>query len=903
MINQTLGFCLILIIFAFSVANGQQASEHTVSIKLEDITIVDALKAIDNKLPSVAFFFTDSLLPESKVNFSFSNHPLENTLTEILKGSGYSYVLYRDYGIVIAPERKINQNYSSEYYVALEAGLETQEEDKNIITVGNLDQISPDGNSLISGTVIDQETGDPVIGATILLKQTQNGTATDFNGDFELNLTPGNYDLQFQYIGYQARELSVNIISRGSFVVELEKSAVLLDEVVVQARARDENVASSQSGVSRISTKEIEKLPSFMGEIDIVKGLLLQPGVSTVGEGASGFNVRGGDADQNLIMLDEGILFNATHALGFFSSFNPDMVNDAVLYKGNAPPKYGGRLASVLNINLRDGNFEKMQLRGGIGLASGRLTLETPLIKDKTSLILGARSTYSNWILKTIPVPEVQNSSVSFNDLNLRLTHRFDARNNLSLSLYRSGDAFNYAGDFGFNYQSILGQINYRSILTDKILSTTSVVWGKYNSNQTDDKGFDAASLSIGADHYKFKQNFSYNIARLNLEGGISSILYLVNPGAILPFSDVSIIANKALDNEKGLESAIYAGGDYTISQRWSVSGGLRWTLFQYLGPQTMYEYENPQSPSEFEIIGTKDFTQTFIAKFQHLQPRISARFRLDANSSLKVAYGRTVQYLNQISNSDTPTPTNIWQLSNQYVPPKLAHNFSIGYFNNFDNNNWITSLEVFYRNIDQLFDYKDFADLIVNEHLETELLPGIGRAAGVELGIKKQLGPVNGWVNYTYSRSERKVAGINNNQWYFSNFDKPHDFAIVTNFELNKRNTFTLNFNYSSGRPTTIPFNRFAIGDYHAALNYTDRNTLRIPDYHRLDISYTVGQSLRKSKKFKTSWTFAVYNIYSRRNAFSVFMVQNAFGRPEINRLAILGSAFPSVTFNFELK
>ena len=400
----------------------------------------------------------------------------------------------------------------------------------------------------------------------------------------------------------------------------------------------------------------------------------------------------------------------------------------------------------------------------------------------------------------------------------------------------------------------------------------------------------------------KIKENLNFTFDNLILDAGVSYIKYQVNPGILEPHGENSVVIPATVSTEEGREVALYSDAKFQISPRFSISGGLRYTLYQFLGPREMYTYEMPEAPTIEQLVGREILDKKIIHQESLLQPRFSARYLLDGSTSTKIGYARTSQYINQISNTDTPTPTSIWQLANQYIPSQLSHNFSIGYFKNFEENIWNTGLEVYYRSIDRLIDYRDFADLVANDHLETELLQGVGKAYGIELSLKKQVGVLHGWLNYTFSRSLRKVEGINNKEWYPSNFDKPHDLSIVTNYQINKRNVISLNFTYSTGRAITIPIDRHPIEGNIVILNYSDRNAFRAPDYHRLDVSYTLGQGFRKSRKFKTSWTFSVYNLYARRNAFSVFVVGENLFTPKIRRLSVLGNAFPSLTFNFEL-
>ncbi len=833
----------------------------------------------------------------------YQNTALAAVLSDLLRDTPLGFLFYRDYLVVIADRAALNQNRPVTFYQALQESIDaatlpaTQQE----MVIGRVEDVSPSG-ATVTGTVTDADTDEPIVGATLLIQETGQGTATDENGDYALQLNSGSYTLLLQYIGYSERKIPARVISSGRLDLQLNKGSILLDEVVVEAKKRDENIQSAQVGVSRITIREIEKLPSFLGEVDLIKALLQQPGVSTIGEGSSGFNVRGGTVDQNLILIDEGMIFNSSHALGFFGAFNPDILSGAVLHKSNIPGKYGGRLASVLDVNIREGNFEKLRLKGGLGIVSSRITLEGPLKKNKTSFLLSGRSTYSDWVLRRIKIPEVRTSSAFFYDANVKLTHRFNERNFIALSAYSSTDDFTYADQFGFDYQSRMGQLSYRSAISDQILSTFSAVYSSYISNQYDLEGTNQSRLQTGNHYLKLKENIHYSREQLEIDAGISMINYEVEPGTLQPEGPISTVIPGKVHDEKGRESALYTDVSYALSPRWTVSGGLRFTLYQFLGPREMFTYQDPANPSTEEITGTRHFTDKVIHHESLLQPRLSARYLLNAASSLKGGYSRTSQYINQISNNDTPTPTSLWQLSNQYIPSQLSHNFSLGYFRNFQENIWHTSLEVYYRAIDRLIDYRDFADLIANEHLETEIVDGVGKTYGVELSLKKQVGTLHGWLNYTWSRSLRKISGISNNQWYPSNFDKPHDLSLVTNFQINKRNTISVNFSYSTGRAITIPVDRHGVESQFVVLNFSDRNAFRAPDYHRLDVAYTLGQGFRKSRKFKTSWTFSVYNLYARKNAFSIFVVQESNADPKIRRLAVLGNAFPSLTFNFEL-
>ena len=887
---------------ATTLVRSQALPDTKVSFQSGESTLEQVITRLAD-VSSATIYVPPNHHPVKTQPIDMADANLSEVLDQILQPLGLGALFHRNSMVVVVERNELVENYSADYYQALEESIQAADEDDLKETVvGSIDELTTTGQTRLSGQVTDLETNESVIGATIIVQGTTMGTASDENGDYVLDLRAGSYILVVQYIGYQTKRVPIKVISSGMLNVEMSKSEVLLDEVVVQAQAKDANIQSTQVGVTRLTTKEIEKLPSFLGEVDIIKGLLLQPGISTIGEGASGFNVRGGNVDQNLIMIDEGIIFNASHALGFFSSFNSDIVSEAILYKGTMPSIYGGRLASALDVKVRDGSFDRWHLKGGLGLVSSRFNLDGPIKKGKTSLLLSGRSTYSNWLLKQVKLPAVKNSSAYFYDMNMRLVHRFNEKNNLTISAYLTEDQFSFNQEFGFDYQTSMAQLQYRKVLGELTLATTNLVWSRYESQQDDLEGFDASAYQTGLEYLKFKQNINYLGENFQMNVGVSAINYMVDGNSITPTLSSSIVSPESQPQDQGIEWGAYADFDWKISARLSLVAGLRYSLFQHLGPLDSYLYEDPENPTLEGIIEPTTFSDKVTESYGNLEPRISLRYNVSASSSIKAGYGRTAQYLNQIYNSETPTPTNFWKLSNRYVRPQLAHNYSLGYFHNFSNNLWVTSIEGFYRDIDELFDYRGFADLLINDHLETELLRGVGRSYGVELSINRQVGYVHGWLNYTYSRSERLIDGINDGQWYPSNFDKPHDLNLITNFQINKRNSISFNFTYGTGRPITVPVSRYLVQDRVLVLNYSDRNIFRIPDYHRLDVSYTLAQGFRKSKKFKTSWTFSVYNLYSRRNAYSVFVQQDPSGATRIKKLAVLGSAFPSLTFNFEL-
>lgn len=898
------GLLWVILAFLLLVLPGlaQDSDDVVVDLDFDGGSIAKFCEVL-SKASERKVFYSPELEGVTLPSCSYNSTRIDSIDVDYLRLHSLSFMMHRNRLIIILPMSEIQRHFTAQYYQALEESIVAEKNtDQQEIVVGHVEHIDQSGEIILKGVVRDAETHEEIIGATVVVESLGDGSVTDLKGEFTMPLTAGSHVLVIQYVGYQMKRIPIKVISSATLELVLEKTTVLLDEVVVQAQGRDENVRGVQVGVTRVSTKEIEKLPSFLGEVDIIKGLLMQPGISTIGEGASGFNVRGGNVDQNLILIDEGMIFNANHALGFFSSFNPDIVSEAVLYKGAMPSSYAGRLASVLDVKMRDGSFDRWHLKGGLGPISSRVTLDGPIKEDKSSVLMSFRSTYSDWILDQVNIPEVQKSSAFFYDANLRMTHRFDDRNNLTFSSYLSSDDFSFNEAFGFNYSTALAQLQYRKILGQKTLSTTNVIYSKYSSAQDDLDSVNASRYNTGLEYLKVKANISYLGKDFESDVGVSGIYYNVSGNEVMPMGDISLVDPLHLDDQQALEWGLYGDFDWSISPRISLVGGVHFSVFQFLGPFKTYEYADAERPSSNEILRPITIDDPVVESYEHIQPRMSFRYNLTSNSSVKMGYGRTVQYINQIYNSETPTPTNFWQLSHKYIPPQTAHNFSVGYFQNFQDNLWISSFDVFYRKIDQLYDYVGFADLIANDHLETELLTGVGRAYGLEVSVQRQVGVVHGWINYTYSRTERKIEGINEHTWYPSNFDKPHDLNLVTSLQINKRNSISMNFTYSTGRPITVPVNRFVVFDRFSVLNYSKRNAFRIPNYHRLDLSYNLAQGFRKSKKFKTSWTFSIYNIYGRKNPYSVFVEQEGIGVSSIRKLSILGTAFPSLTFNFEL-
>lgn len=896
----------------FAQADQEEAAADTLRVdgQYQDQSRLEVLQDLSSRYGFSLYLPADSLL-QNRTSIRFEQEPLDLALDRLLVETPMGFMIYRDYAVVIAARERLEQFYTPVYYQTLAerttaAPEEEAEAEVLAYEIGTADAISPSGQGQLRGTVTDEDSGEPIIGGTVYFPELQMGTSTDVEGQFEVNLPIGKQDMTLSYLGYASQTIPITVFNDGELSFSLSKVGIDLEEVIVEAEAPDANVTSSEIGVARLTTEQIRKLPSFMGEVDVLNSLLQEPGVSSVGEGAGGFNVRGGNVDQNLVLMDEQFMFNPTHALGFFSAFNPDLVNSVELYKGYMPAQYGGRLASVLDVEMRDGDPYNFQMRGGIGMVATRISAEGPVIKDKSSFITGFRTTYSDWVLGLINVPEVQRSSVAFYDANLRYTHRFDENNQIILSGYSTRDNTVFNDEFGFEYSTDGGQISYKKIITPQTISTFSVTASQYEAIGRELRdSVTSAQLTTRYQYLKVKEILNYNPdENLSIQGGFSGVFYRIAPGKRTPFGDLSTVVPINLETEQALESALFVQSDWSPSPLLSLSGGLRLVRYQSLGPGSYFNYEDPGRPTEASITGeTAVRGSETIAEFFSWEPRLGMRYSLNAISSVKAGYSRTAQFINQLANLISPTPVSIWQLSNQYIRPQRAHSFSFGYFRNFQRNVWETSLEGYFRYVDQLTDFKDFAELSANPSIETELLYGIGRAYGVEASIRKQSGLLTGWVNYTFSRTLQRVEGVNSGDWYPAQFDKPHNLTISTNWQPSGRITLAMNFNYSTGRPITAPVGRSTAAGKFPVLEYSGRNQVRIPDYHRLDFAFTMDGNYKKNQRFKTNWTLAVNNIYGRRNAYSVFFRPSGGRLPETTRLAVLGSAFVSLTLNFEFK
>ncbi len=750
----------------------------------------------------------------------------------------------------------------------------------------------------ISGSIKDAKTGEVLIGATMYVEETKNGTISNLYGFYSMSLPAGKYHLVFAYLGYETYKKEVNLTDNQVINVELKPSAESIDEIIVTSERKDANVRAPQMGVEKLKGNTIKNVPVLMGETDLVKVIQLLPGVSPTSEGSSGFSVRGGNPDQNLILLDEANVYNAGHLLGFFSVFNNDAVKDVKLYKGDIPASNGGRLASLLDIRMKDGNSKKFSGTGGIGLISSRLTLEGPIANEKTSFIVSGRRTYLDLFLPFAKDKEVRDNKLYFYDFNAKINHTINDNNRVYLSGYFGRDVFkdNFS-EMNFGNRTLTFRWNH--IYSPKLFSNLTLIGSKYD--------YSLGTTEGGANSFEWKSNLYDINAKLDfdfylnpnntIEFGLQSIFREILPGVARGKDENSLYNEIRVPQNRSLEHAVYAQNTQKISDWLVLRYGLRFSLFQNIGAGVQYYYDDDYDFTEKKTYGTGEVYNTYWG----LEPRFGATFILNPSTSIKASYNRAFQYLHLASNSTSGTPLDIWFPSSPNVKPQKSDQFALGLFRNFNNNSIETSLEGFYKNMYNTIDFKDHPDLLLNEYLEGELRFGSAKAYGLEMMVRFNRPKWNGWVSYTLSRVERTIPEINNGESYLSPYDHTHDCSIVLNRKLGERTSLSANWVYYTGSPVTFPVGRYEVGGDIIPL-YSKRNAERMPNYHRLDLSFILRGKKKENKKWHGEWVFSVYNAYGRKNAWAINFVRDE-DNPSITKAekTYLFSFIPSVTYNFK--
>lgn len=764
----------------------------------------------------------------------------------------------------------------------------------------------------LSGTIIEEKSNETLIGVNIIFPDNQTGTTTNEYGFYSITLPKGNYRLVISYMGYKTVSetitLSQNITKNFSLINSVEN----LDEVVITENVERLNIKKPQMSVNKLSSKTIKEIPVVLGESDIIKAITLLPGVTSVGEGASGFNVRGGAADQNLILLDEATIYNSSHLFGLFSVFNPDAIKDLTLYKGGIPSRYGGRISSVLDIYQKEGNSNEFHMNGGIGLVSSKLLAEGPIKKEKGSFLFGGRSSYAHLFL---PLFDINNVAL-FYDLNTKLSYKINNNNNIYLSGYFGRDVFEIEDTFENKYGNTVLNFRWNHLFSDKLFSNLSLIYSDYDYNlKLNFVEFDWIS---GIRNFNVKYDFKHYVNnKFKLQYGLNSIYYKFNPGEINPTSETSGINPFKLIDKYAFENAIYLDVKHDVSNKLSLSYGLRLSSFLRLGQDELNVYENDHAVAFndnlkiYEMadpIGTERFNRSdVIESFLNLEPRFALAYQTGENSSVKASYNKMYQYLHLLSNTNAPTPLDIWTPSGKYIKPQSLHQYAIGYFKNFNNNLYSLEVESFYKTIKNRIDYIDGADLIANNAIEQVILNGQARAYGLEFLFRKNEGKFKGWLAYTLSKSEQQTkgrtpieTGINNGKWYNTPFDKTHDVSITSSYDFSKRLKLNANFLFQTGQPVTFPNAQYEYNGVNIP-NFGQRNQNRLPSYNRLDVALNYTPKKKKDNNWQRYWVFSIYNVYNRRNAASISFGKNFEKNVnEATRLSLFGIV-PSVSYNFK--
>ena len=758
----------------------------------------------------------------------------------------------------------------------------------------------------LSGHVKDFSSGEELIAATVFVKELETGNTTNVYGFYSLTIPKGTYQIVFSYLGFEDKTIAVTLDQNIRQDIDLVEAGELISEITIVAEEKDKNVQSTEMSRVTVDVETVKQIPALFGEVDIIKAIQLLPGVKTVGEGTSGFYVRGGNADQNLVLLDEAPLYNASHLMGFFSSFNPDAIKDMNLYKGAIAPRYGGRLSSVLDVRMKEGNSKKIAGAAGIGSIMTRLSLEAPIGKKGSFMVAGRRSyldIMAKAYLKTLPEEKrfIDDFTFYFYDLNAKGNYRLGENDRIFISGYLGRDII-AEPDFGFDvdFGNQTTTLRWNHIFSPKLFSNISAYYSKYDYALGITQALQKISWKASLEELSGKADFTYYLSpKHTLRFGAQAIQHDLNPGDVTVSEKDSVIATLNIDNNKSLENAIYISDEWEMNDKIKVDFGVRASSLHNLGPQTHINMDE-----EYVITDSTKYEKGFYHSYFNIEPRLGLKYSIDDKQSIKASYNRTAQYIQQASNGNTATPLDIWFSSTPNVKPQLADQYALGYFRNFMDNQLEFSAEVYYKNFINAIDFKERAQILLNENLEGELRVGSARAYGLELMLRKDIGKLTGWVSYTYSKIEKKIDQVNDNNWYNAKYDKPHDLSIVLSYEFNKRLSASTNFVYSTGSAVTFPTGKY---DFHGTIIpvYSERNGERLPDYHRLDCSITLQSKTHKKKnpdqlkRFQSQWVLSVYNVYDRRNAFAVnFRQDNETNLPYAEKSAIF-SIVPAITYN----
>jgi hypothetical protein len=916
-------YVLIIVLFSASLVAAQNARVKTVSVNFQQANAAQLVKDLELKT-GYHFYYNATQFDSLKVTLQLADKTLDEILNAAFRNTFYHYTIVpAKMWVFLTRDKEIHPLVAAGYFTpkqgqaainnttpvsdltatvnkpAIESTIENKLYEIGIKT----NEVKP-GHATISGYVKEIKSGEVIAGASIFVANTKIGVVSDKFGYYTLSLPRGKQLLIIKAIGMKDTRRQLILYTDGELNIELQDQVTRLKEVKISAD-KVANVRGVELSVNRLDIKNIKQVPQIFGEADVLRVVLTLPGVQSVGEATTGFNVRGGAADQNLILLNDATIYNPAHFFGFFSAFNPDIVKDVELYKSSIPEKFGGRLSSVLEVTDREGNKKTFTGSAGIGLLTSRLNVEGPIIKDKTSFIFGARTSYSDWLLSLLP-EEYKHSHASFYDLNLDISHQIDKNNNIYITSYLSNDNFRLNSDTTYNYSNQNANIKWKHNFSTKLFGVLTVGYDgyKYDISSTQNP-VDGYKLKFNINQTNFKTDFTYYLNSNNtIDFGLSSIYYQLNPGDEEPYGNGSLVVPDVVPAEQALESAIYLGDKYDITSDLTISAGLRFSVYNYLGQQTIDNYAPNLPRSANNVIDSTTYGKgKIINTYSHPEIRISARYNLSDDLSVKAGYNTLAQYIHLLSNTTAISPIDVYKLSDPNIKPQYGDQVSLGLYKNAQANTIEASVEVYYKRINNYLDYKSSATLLLNQHIEQDVLNTQGKAYGIEFSLRKTAGKLNGWVNYTYSRTflrqDDPNAGelINGGAYYPANYDKPNAFNFTGNYRFTHRYSVSLDVTYSTGRPITLPIAKYyAYGSERVF--YSDRNAYRIPDYFRSDFSLNIDGNHKVNQRFHNSWSIGVYNLTGRQNAYSTFF-QEQGGAINEYQLSIFAKPIPFINYN----
>ncbi|OOG76574.1 TonB-dependent receptor [Flavobacterium sp. A45] len=919
---------IIITLTSFQTLFSQKIN-NKISIDFNNVNRRTAIQEIE-KATDYKFYFNPKWLSNDTITISksYKEATINNILNGVFEDTNLNYYITNN-KVILTQNLLIYDKLPIDYFVKTEENDSKKKQtesnskpifykekdsleltEKAIITttlIGKEKKKSETKLYTISGHVKDKKTKKPLSNISISAQEKKINTVTDSEGYYSIQLPSGVNYLQIESVNFEKTIRKVIIYDNGKLDVSISESINELNEVLIKGKG-NKNVRTAITGVSSINVEGIKNVPLVLGERDIFRVAATLPGIKTTGEGSAGFNVRGGKDDQNLILLDNAVLYNTSHFLGFFSAVNPYTTSKVDIYKGSIPAQFGGRLSSVFDISTKKANTEKVSGEGGIGSVTSNLSIGTPIVKGKSSLLVGVRGTYSEWILNSLKEESLKNSEAAFFDGTLKYNHKINDNNNIESTLYYSHDKFSISSDSLYKYSNRLFSLkwdhNFNSKNKAAVIFTNSEYKFNIDYNAESDNSFDfgyklnESQLQLNLQNlFSAKHTFNY---------GISSKLYNIDPGYLNPKKIESTLIPINVEDEKGLESAAYFSDNFNVSEKLLLSLGLRYSFYAALGESTQRVYQDNLPMNDATVIATNTYKNNEVIKtYGGFEPRLAIRYLVNDDFSVKTSYDKTFQFIHLLTNNTTQSPTDAWKLSDLNIAPQEAQQFSLGFYKNIDQDLLEISLEGYYKKSKNLLDYKVGGDLVLNENIETEILQGDGKAYGVELLLKKQYGRLNGWIGYTYSRtfikfdSEFNDEKVNNGKYFPTNFDKPHEVSTVLNYKITQRYSFSGNFIYQSGRPITYPIGTYDYGNASYTL-YSDRNKFRIPDYYRLDIGFNIEGNHKIKKLAHSFWNISIYNVLGRNNPYSIFFVTEE-GKVKAYKTSIFAIPIPSITYNFK--